>query len=90
MSDQDKVEVLTQITAGYSGLSGRYDAMRNSYVWDCGNQGVGEALSGKLCASLDGYQLRIVNPDGGTAFTFDGPNGGWLVLSLNSIIDRTM
>jgi hypothetical protein len=33
--------------------------------------------------------LGVANPDGGTAFTFDGPNGERLVLSLDAIFDKT-
>jgi hypothetical protein len=89
MTQQDKVDVLRRITAGYALLTGGYDARRNAYVWNCGNRAAGEALSGKLCASMDGYHLRVANPDGGTAFTFNGPNGERLVLSLDTIFDKT-
>lgn len=89
MTEQEKVDLLRRITAGYAMLTGGYDAKRNAYVWNCGNLAAGEALSGKLCASLDGYHLGVANPGGGTAFTFNGQNGERLVLSLDAIFDKT-
>lgn len=77
MNDEQKVQVLRDITSSMPLLVGRYDRRRRVFIWQAGSQ----TLGGLISAELAGRGLRAIPP----GFANEENT---VVLSLDSIEER--